>query len=95
MSKEMQFYIVTSIIGTWCVADFSILSPDMMLTDTTQDEPLGDVDWEQSLNDLAKLRRLCGREYEVSSYNDDTRAVKGSIIKDMLHSQDNSGCPAG
>ncbi|EGO59946.1 hypothetical protein NEUTE1DRAFT_38488 [Neurospora tetrasperma FGSC 2508] len=28
------------------------------------DEPPEDVDWEQSLNDLAKLRRLCGREYE-------------------------------
>lgn len=43
-----------------------------MLTDTTQDEPPEDVDWEQSLNDLAKLRRLCGREYEVSSYINDT-----------------------
>ena len=72
MSKEMQFYIGTSIIDIWCVANFSLLSSDMMLTDTTQDEPPEDVDWEQSLNDLAKLRRLCGREYEVSSYNDDT-----------------------
>ncbi|KAJ4420793.1 hypothetical protein N0V85_000460 [Neurospora sp. IMI 360204] len=36
------------------------------------DEPPEDVDWEQSLNDLAKLRRLCGREYsnlEISCAN--------------------------
>ena len=41
-----------------------------MLTDATQDEPPEDVDWEQTLNDLVKLRRLCGREYGVSFNND-------------------------
>lgn len=53
-------------------ADFFILSSDLMLADTTQDEPPEDVDWEQSLNDLVKLRRLCGREYSVRSHNDDS-----------------------
>ncbi|KAK3398632.1 hypothetical protein B0T20DRAFT_214038 [Sordaria brevicollis] len=28
------------------------------------DEPPEDVDWEKTLNDLAKLRKMCGREYE-------------------------------
>lgn len=28
------------------------------------DEPPEDVDWEKSLNELAKLRKICGREYE-------------------------------
>lgn len=54
------------------LARFFILSSDLILTDTTQDEPPEDVDWEQSLNDLVKLRRLCGREYEVSFHNDDS-----------------------
>lgn len=75
MSKEIQCYIVISITGTWYdLWIFQSLVPllSRYATDTLQDEPPEDVDWERSLNDLVKLRKICGREYGVSSYNDNS-----------------------